>query len=267
MIPDTLSDYGLPRFARTRAPSSQEAATVDDRSPRSDSLLGDTSDVADTRESRRRARLRTVAFVLGLALAYLLWRIAIGNPLDPADLTLPRIDPFLLVVVLFFLAMIGLMLGMTWGAGRSPHVLFRPEQLDVGLDDVIGIEPVKEDVTRSLDLFLAHKTFAREMGGSPRRGLLFEGPPGTGKTYTAKAIARDAGVPFLFVSATSFQSMYLQGDRPQDPLLLPALQSAARSEVEAIGFIEEIDTIAIARAGVNRSATAITEAADVLCSC
>ena len=46
------------------------------------------------------------------------------------------------------------------------------------------------------------------MGGSPRRGVLFEGPPGTGKTYLAKAMAAEAGVPFLFVSASEFQSMY-----------------------------------------------------------
>jgi len=86
--------------------------------------------------------------------------------------------------------------------------MFRPEQIDVALDDVRGIDQVKEDVIRSLNLFLAHKTFAAEMGGTPRRGLLFEGAPGTGKTYLAKAMAREAGVPFLFVSATSFQFMF-----------------------------------------------------------
>ena len=48
--------------------------------------------------------------------------------------------------------------------------------------------------------------FRREMGGRPRRGLLFDGAPGTGKTYTAKALAAEANVPFLFATATSFQS-------------------------------------------------------------
>ena len=46
------------------------------------------------------------------------------------------------------------------------------------------------------------------MGGNPRKGVLFEGPPGTGKTYMAKAMAHEAGVPFLFVSSTAFQSQY-----------------------------------------------------------
>ena len=101
-----------------------------------------------------------------------------------------------------------MLLGQFVFTGRSPHVMYRPEQIEIRLDDVVGIDPVKEDVVRSLNLFLAHKTFASEMGGTPRRGLLFEGKPGTGKTYLAKAMAAEAGVPFLFVSATSFQSMF-----------------------------------------------------------
>lgn len=224
------------------------------------SILANVSDVAVTRETKRRARLRSLALILAIPLFYLLWRIATGNPLDPTNLTLPALDPFLVVVVLFFVAMIGTMFAMTWGAGRSPHVMYRPEQLDVSLADVIGIEPVKEDIARSLDLFLAHKTFSREMGGSPRRGLLFEGPPGTGKTYTAKAIARDAGVPFLFVSATSFQSMYYGATGRKIRSYFKALRKAARSEGGAIGFIEEIDAIAMSRAGVARSVAAMSPA-------
>ena len=87
------------------------------------------------------------------------------------------------------------------------------------------------------------------MGGTPRRGLLFEGPPGTGKTYLAKAMAAEAGVPFLFVSATSFQSMYYGATARKIRSYFKALRKAARQEGGAIGFIEEIDAIAMARAG------------------
>ena len=69
-------------------------------------------------------------------------------------------------------------------------------------------EGLVEEVVKTLNLFLAHRTFAEQMGGSPRRAILFEGPPGTGKTYMAKAMAAEAGVPFLFVSSSAFQSMF-----------------------------------------------------------
>ena len=72
----------------------------------------------------------------------------------------------------------------------------------------MGIDGIKAEVVRSINLFLAHQTFRDTMGGSARRGVLFEGPPGTGKTFVAKAMAKEANVPFLFVSASAFQSMY-----------------------------------------------------------
>ena len=104
--------------------------------------------------------------------------------------------------------------------GKSPHVRYDPSEIDVTLDDVVGIGPVKDEVVKTLNLFLGYQTFREVMGGNPRKGVLFEGPPGTGKTYMAKAMAHEAGVPFLFVSSTAFQSQYYGADRPQDPQLL-----------------------------------------------
>jgi ATP-dependent Zn protease len=89
------------------------------------------------------------------------------------------------------------------------------------------------------------------MGGTPRRGLLFEGAPGTGKTHTAKAMAHDAGVPFLFVSATSFQSMFYGATSRQIRGYFKALRKAALAEGGAIGFIEEIDAIGGRRGGMS----------------
>jgi ATP-dependent Zn protease len=219
-----------------------------------------TADVGHARERQRGRRLRVLAIGLGIPTAYLWWRIVDGRPLNL--LQLPDIDPLIIMPALFFLALILVLLGSTIGAGRSPHLLYRPEQIDVTLDDVIGIEPVKEDVVRSLNLFLAHRTFRHEMGGSPRRGLLFEGAPGTGKTHLAKAMAREAGVPFLFVSATSFQSMYYGATARKIRSYFKVLRKTARQEGAAIGFIEEIDAIAIARGGL--SAVPMPEAVRVV---
>ncbi|MDQ1294226.1 MAG: cell division protease FtsH [Actinomycetota bacterium] len=155
-----------------------------------------------------------------------------------------------LITGTFFLMLIVMMLGTTVVAGRSPHTTLRPEQIDITMDDVVGLAPVREEVRRSIDLFLAGRTFRSQMGGTPRRGLLFEGPPGTGKTHLAKAMAAEAGVPFLFVSATSFQSMYYGATARKIRAYFTALRKAARSEGAAIGFIEEIDAIATTRAGM-----------------
>jgi ATP-dependent Zn protease len=214
----------------------------------------DQADVGANRERARRRRLWSLAVVLMIPAVYLWARLLTGNPFDLFDISWPAIDPITLITLVFFSMMIVVMLGTTFFNGRSPHVIYRPEQIDVRLDDVKGIDPVKEDVLRSLNLFLAHKSFAAEMGGTPRRGLLFEGLPGTGKTFLAKAMAAEAGVPFYFVSATSFQSMYYGATARKIRSYFKALRKAARQEGGAIGFIEEIDAIATSRAGLSMTA-------------
>ena len=92
--------------------------------------------------------------------------------------------------------------------GKSPHITVHPEQVEFGLTEIQGLDGQVDEVLRTLDVFLGYATFRDELGGTPRRGMLFEGPPGTGKTYLAKAMAKQAGVPFLFISATALQSMW-----------------------------------------------------------
>lgn len=207
-----------------------------------------TADVGIAREHLRQRRLRRLAIALLPLLAWMWWRIIIGASFLPA---LPTVDPLYLMIGLFFLVMILFMVGMQIGARRSPHITYRPDEIDVTLDDVKGLGPVRDEVERTLDLFLAGRSFRDDLGGTPRRGVLFEGPPGTGKTYTAKAMAREAGVPFLFVSATSFQSMYYGATAGKIRSYFAALRKAARTEGGAIGFIEEIDAIATVRGGMS----------------
>ena len=227
----------------------------DDLVPSLTSLLESTGSVlsmrsADVGASRERSRqrrwIKVTVLILGL-LALLTWRrvVAPGNIVP-----LPHVDPFLLTIILFFGLMMAMAVGQQVLSARSPHVTYRPEQLETTLADVVGIDGVKEDVVRSLNLFLAHKTFSEEMGGTPRRGLLFEGAPGTGKTHLARAMAKEAGVPFLFVSATSFQSMWYGATAKKIRSYFKALRKAARKEGGAIGFMEEIDAIAMSRGGV-----------------
>ncbi len=152
--------------------------------------------------------------------------------------------------------LLGVILGVPMlAAGRSPHVLFRADEIDVSFDDVRGAAVVVEEVVKTLNLFLAYKTFQERMGGNARRAILFEGPPGTGKTYLAKAMAKEAGVPFLFVSSSAFQSMYYGQTNRKIRSYFKALRTAARREGGAIGFIEEIDAIGAARSGMGAGST------------
>ena len=216
-------------------------------------LRASEADVGRARERRRQRRLGSMGALLAVPAVFLWVRILQGKGLDITQFSLPHVDPFMLIVGTFFLVLIGTLLGSTVVAGRSPHMTYRPDQLGVRFDDVRGIDGIKGEVVRSLNLFLAHRRFREEMGGTARRGLLFEGPPGTGKTYVAKAMAAEAGVPFLFVSATSFQSMYYGATARKIRSYFKALRKAARREGGAIGFMEEIDAIATTRGGLNAS--------------
>ncbi len=238
------------------------------RTSKLDSLIGAAgaevlpmvgADVGASRETRRRSRWVKLTGVIWLGVTAL-WLRAVTY--DGAGFVpLPSIDPFLLTIIVFFGLLIGLAVGQQVLSGRSPHVVYRPEQIETTMADVVGIDGVKDDVVRSLNLFLAHKTFRDEMGGTPRRGLLFEGAPGTGKTHLARAMAREAGVPFLFVSATSFQSMWYGASAKKIRSYFKALRKAARKEGGAIGFIEEIDAIAMSRGGVSAGMTALSSSA------
>jgi ATP-dependent Zn protease len=205
---------------------------------------------------------RSLAFFGPLA-AYLWWReltghpVVLGRPHFPAGLEmwLPQIILVGLFAVVLLLPLLA--------AGRSPHVRFRPSEIEIGFADVRGMDVVLEEVVRTLNLFLGFKTFRETMGGTPRRGILFEGPPGTGKTYMAKALAKEAGVPFFYVSSSAFQSMYYGQTNRKIRSYFKELRKAARQEGGAVGFIEEIDAIAASRAGMRMTGSEGVAAATV----
>ena len=213
------------------------------------------STISMKRERGRRKRLWRLAAVLALFAVWFWSRFLRGLPPFPG---MPEISedaafwlPGIAIVVLLGLVLVLPMISNS----RSPNVTFRPEQIEVGFSDVVGLGRVVEEVNHTLSVMLNHEKFRKEMGGRPRRGVLFEGPPGTGKTHLAKALAKEAEVPFLSVSATAFQSMWFGMTARRIKAFFKALRKAARKEGGAIGFIEEIDAIGLERSG---SASAMT---------
>ncbi|HVA06213.1 MAG TPA: AAA family ATPase [Acidimicrobiales bacterium] len=218
-----------------------------------DAILGN-ADVSRAQERRRHTRLRRVTAMLALVLGWVVIRTTTGHaimPSMPMPHWLAPILPMFIIIALLGVVMLGPLLF----AGRSPHTLVRPGETAVGLNDLVGIDSIKAEVVRSVNLFLAHQTFRDSMGGSARRGVLFEGPPGTGKTFVAKAMAKEAQVPFLFVSASAFQSMYFGQTNRKIRSFFKALRKYARTEGGAIGFIEEIDAIGASRRGLGGGAS------------
>jgi len=222
-----------------------------------------TVDVQVTRERQRRKRLRRVAITMSPLVAWLWLRLMAGNPVSPGWPKLPS-EAMIWLPAVFIVLLLGVIIIVPMlGNGRSPETIFLPEQIDVGFDDVKGLGPVLGEVRHTLEVFLNHQHFRDDMGGLPRRGVLFEGPPGTGKTYTAKAMAREAGVPFLFVSSTAFQSMWYGATARKIRSYFRRLRKVAREEGGAIGFIEEFDAIGGTRGGMNRATGTQVSAATV----
>lgn len=204
------------------------------------------ADVFRVRERTRLKRVLKAIVIVGL-IDLFLWRwYADGNSIG-----MPTFGPdaiYFIPPIVMLLAIASMPLVMLLN-GRSPHIAVYPEQVEIGLSDVQGLDTQVDDVIRTLDVFLGYATFRDELGGTPRRGILFEGPPGTGKTFLAKAMAKQAGVPFLFIPAPAFQSMWQGMSAFRIRSFFRKLRKIARKEGGAIGFIEEIDAVALRRGG------------------
>ena len=129
-------------------------------------------------------------------------------------------------------------MGSMMSIGRSKAKTYNTERPGTTFDDVAGYAGVKQDVTEVID-FLKHPEKFAEIGARIPKGILLVGPPGTGKTLIARAVAGEAGVPFLSVTGSDFMEMFVGvgASRVRD------LFQNARKMGRAIIFIDEIDSI------------------------
>ena len=114
-----------------------------------------------------------------------------------------------LVFQLFYVAflMIFQFIVLFWFIGRPRIYWLMPGETGVGFKDYKGNPEVLESAQQVVTLLKGVKRF-KQMGGQPIRGLLLEGPPGTGKSYLGQAIATESGLPFGYMSAPSIQGMF-----------------------------------------------------------
>jgi len=129
-------------------------------------------------------------------------------------------------------------MGGIMSIGRSRAKTYSSERPGTSFDDVAGYDNVKKEITEVVDFLKNPDKFA-DIGARIPKGVLLVGPPGTGKTLIARAVAGEAGVPFLSVTGSDFMEMFVGvgASRVRD------LFNEAKKLGKAIIFIDEIDSI------------------------
>jgi len=151
--------------------------------------------------------------------------------------------PMLVLLAMFAAAFIFVMrrvggTGSAMSFGRSRGRLYAQEDVHVTFNDVAGIDEAVEELKEVVE-FLRTPQKYQALGGRIPRGVLLVGPPGTGKTMLAKAVAGEAGVPFFGLSGSDFVEMYVGvGAARVRDMFQQALQRAP-----AIIFIDELDAL------------------------
>jgi cell division protease FtsH len=129
-------------------------------------------------------------------------------------------------------------MGAVMNIGRSRAKVYNTEKPKTTFADVAGYGAVKEEIKEVVDFLKLPGKF-KEIGARIPKGVLLVGPPGTGKTLIARAVAGEAGVPFVSVTGSDFMEMFVGvgAARVRD------LFQTAKKQAPAIIFVDEIDSI------------------------
>lgn len=133
---------------------------------------------------------------------------------------------------------------MSFGMGKSNAKVYVQSTEGIHFDDVAGEDEAKESLTEIVDYLHNPKKYT-DIGASMPKGLLLVGPPGTGKTMLAKAVAGESNVPFFSISGSEFVEMFvgMGASKVRD------LFKQAKEKAPCIVFIDEIDAIGKKRDG------------------
>ena len=133
---------------------------------------------------------------------------------------------------------------MMFNMGKSNAKVYVKSSDGIRFSDVAGVDEAKENLTEIVD-YLHNPDKYRQIGASMPKGVLLVGPPGTGKTMLAKAVAGEANVPFFSMSGSEFVEMFvgMGASKVRD------LFKQAKEKAPCIVFIDEIDAIGKKRDG------------------
>jgi ATP-dependent Zn protease len=197
----------------------------------------------------------TIWFVVLITLVWLFrggsWVGTIGFILDGMGTILSSPALWIQVVFVFFLfiANFGILFGPLLAMNLTQIKTFEPgdAQWGVKLDDVRGQAEAKEEVRRVVSIWQSGEQFEQH-GGKRERGVLFFGPPGTGKTMLAKALATGFNSPFVSIPGSGFAATFIGIDAIVVRYLAWKAKRAARKwGGTCIVFIDEIDAVGMRR--------------------
>src|SRR5438128_1925601 len=161
------------------------------------------------------------------------------HPGGPRPSSRPRWMPFLIGALWWFIARRAQgQMGAVMNIGRSRAKIYSTDKPKTRFADVAGYGAVKEEITEVVDFLKVPGKF-KDIGARIPKGVLLVGPPGTGKTLIARAVAGEAGVPFISITGSDFMEMFVGvgAARVRD------LFQTARKQAPAIIFVDELDSI------------------------
>src|SRR2546428_13150447 len=199
----------------------------------------------------RRALFLAAIPILYFAGAYYLFGLAPQDALDALPGAIIAGLTNLLYVLFLLAANFVLFLGPFYIYTRIGKTMINPDDANFGvnMDDVRGQKGAVKEMRRILRL-IEHGRLYVKAGGKRERGVLMVGPPGTGKTMLAKAIASTLHVPISIANGGSFAGMFLGIDALSVYLMVRSARKKAKTWGGCIVFIDEIDALGSRRAGM-----------------
>ena len=176
--------------------------------------------------------------------------VQIVEPLKTQPSWIDRVIAIAPALLLIGLLILFFSRGATKSLGlNSAFQVVATDDLKESFDDVAGMGSARDEL-EEIVTFLKDPKKASRLGGRMPKGALFDGPPGTGKTLLARALAKEAGVPFLTIEASGVNQLFVGAGS----MKIRRAFKEARKHAPCIIFIDEIDAMGKARGGASSGA-------------